>query len=82
LVSFHPDTVLVSGAADLVVYPSNRQLALRAHGVAPSTLRRHLASLIAAGLLLRRDSPNGKRYARRAASGHIDQAFGFDLGPI
>lgn len=82
LVSFHPDTVLVSGAADLVVYPSNRQLALRAHGVAPSTLRRHLASLVAAGLLLRRDSPNGKRYARRAANGDVDQAFGFDLSPI
>jgi replication initiation protein RepC len=82
LVSFHPDTVLVSGAPDLVVYPSNRQLALRAHGVAPSTLRRHLASLVAAGLLLRRDSPNGKRYARRAANGDVHQAFGFDLSPI
>jgi len=82
LFSFHPDTVLVSGAADLVVYPSNRQLALRAHGVAPSTLRRHLASLVVAGLLLRRDSPNGKRYARRAVNGDVDQAFGFDLGPI
>jgi replication initiation protein RepC len=82
LVSFHPDTVLVSGAVDLVVYPSNRQLALRAHSVAPSTLRRHLASLVAAGLLLRRDSPNGKRYARRAANGDVDYAFGFDLSPI
>lgn len=82
LVSFHPDTVLVSGAPDLVVYPSNRQLALRAHGVTPSTLRRHLASLVAAGLLLRRDSPNGKRYARRAANGDVHQAFGFDLSPI
>ncbi len=82
LLSFHPDTVLVSGAADLVVYPSNRQLALRSHGIAPSTLRRHLASLVAAGLLLRRDSPNGKRYARRGASGDVEQVFGFDLSPI
>jgi replication initiation protein RepC len=82
LLSFHPDTTLVSGAADLVVYPSNRQLALRAHGVAASTLRRHLASLVAAGLILRRDSPNGKRYARRGETGTVAQAFGFDLGSI
>ncbi|MCP3468636.1 plasmid replication protein RepC [Bradyrhizobium sp. CCGUVB23] len=82
LLSFHPEAVLVSGADDLVVYPSNRQLALRAHGVASSTLRRHLATLVKARLVLRRDSPNGKRYARRGASGAIEQAFGFDLGPI
>lgn len=82
LLSFHPDTVLVSGAADLVVFPSNQQLALRAHGIASSTLRRHLAALVEAGLLLRRDSPNGKRYARRGANGDIEQAFGLDLGPI
>lgn len=82
LLSFHPDTVLTAGAGDLVVFPSNRILALRAHGMAASTLRRHLAALVDAGLLLRRDSPNGKRYARRTASGEIEQAFGFDLGPI
>ena len=40
LLSFHPDTVLTAGAADLVVFPSNRRLALRAHGMAASTLRR------------------------------------------
>src|SRR5882757_3139424 len=36
LLTFHPDSVLVSGSNDLVVFPSNRQLALRAHGIAPS----------------------------------------------
>jgi len=82
LLSFHPDTVLTAGAADLVVFPSNRLLALRAHGMAASTLRRHLAALVDAGLVLRRDSPNGKRYARKTASGDIGQAFGFDLRPI
>jgi replication initiation protein RepC len=82
LLSFHPDTVLTAGAGDLVVFPSNRLLALRAHGMAASTLRRHLARLVDSGLVLRRDSPNGKRYARKATSGDIEQAFGFDLGPI
>ena len=82
LLSFHPDTVLTAGAADLVVFPSNRLLALRAHGMAASTLRRHLAALVDGGIILRRDSPNGKRYARKATSGDIEQAFGFDLAPI
>ena len=82
LVTFHPDTVLVSGAGDLVVFPSNRALMLRAHGIAPSTLRRHLAVLIECGLILRRDSPNGKRFARKGAAGDVEQAFGFDLGPL
>ncbi|MBX9647677.1 MAG: replication initiation protein RepC [Xanthobacteraceae bacterium] len=82
LLSFHPDTVLTAGATDLVVFPSNRLLALRAHGMAASTLRRHLAALVDHGLVLRRDSPNGKRYARKTSAGELEQAFGFDLGPI
>ena len=82
LLSFHPDTVLTAGAADLIVFPSNRLLALRAHGMAASTLRRHLAALVDCGLILRRDSPNGKRYARKTSSGDVEQAYGFDLGPI
>jgi len=80
LLSFHPETML-SGEG-LVVFPSNRQLALRAHGMAPATLRRHLAALVEAGLIVRRDSPNGKRYARKGRSGEIETAFGFDLGPL
>jgi replication initiation protein RepC len=47
-----------------------------------STLRRHLAALVDAGLVLRRDSPNGKLYARKTSAGELEQAFGFDLGPI
>lgn len=81
LLSFHPDTDLVEGEG-LVVFPSNAQLALRAHGMAPATLRRHLAVLVECGLVLRRDSPNGKRYARKDADGGITQAFGFDLTPL
>jgi replication initiation protein RepC len=82
LLSFHPDTVLTAGAADLVVFPSNRRLAARAHGIAPSTLRRHIAMLVESGLIIRRDSPNGKRFARKDREGQIEQAFGFDLSPI
>ncbi len=66
----------------LVVFPSNRQLALRANGMAEKTIRRHLAALISAGLIWRRDSPNGKRYARKGGQGTMSEAFGFDLTPL
>ena len=83
LLSFHPETALMAGeGASLVVFPSNTQLALRAHGMTESTLRRHLAALVEAGLVIRRDSPNGKRYARKGQGGVVAQAFGFDLTPI
>lgn len=81
LLSFHQETVL-TGEAGLVVFPSNQELSVRAHGMAPATLRRHLAALVEAGLVIRRDSPNGKRYARRGEGGEIAQAFGFDLAPL
>ncbi|MPR06189.1 plasmid replication protein RepC [Microvirga tunisiensis] len=81
LLTFHQDTTLALNA-DLVVYPSNRALLLRANGMAPATLRRNLAALVQAGLVVRRDSPNGKRYARKGEGGQIEQAFGFDLGPL
>jgi replication initiation protein RepC len=80
LLSFHPETVL--SGENLIVFPSNEQLALRAHGMPASTLRRQLAILVDAGIVLRRDSPNGKRYARKGRDGAIAQAFGFDLAPL
>ncbi len=80
LLSFHPETML-SGEG-LIVFPSNQQLALRAHGMAPATLRRHLAALVDCGLIIRRDSPNGKRFARKGQGGEIETAFGFDLSPL
>lgn len=80
LLSFHPETVLTGEG--LIVFPSNQQLGLRAHGMAPATLRRHLAALVEAGILIRRDSPNGKRYARKNRAGEIEKAFGFDLSAI
>lgn len=69
---------------DLIVFPSNKALALRAHGMSEATLRRHLAALVAAGMIARRDSPNGKRYARKDLTGQdrFSDAFGFDLTPL
>lgn len=80
LLTFHPETVLT--AEGLIVFPSNEQLSARAHGMAPSTLRRQLAELVDLGLIIRRDSPNGKRFARKGSGGGIAMAFGFDLGPL
>lgn len=81
LLSFYPDSEL-SEENGLVVFPSNAQLSLRAHGMADATLRRHLASLVSCGLIIRRDSPNGKRYARKGRGGDIEEAFGFSLAPL
>ncbi|MDM7457786.1 MAG: plasmid replication protein RepC [Paracoccus sp. (in: a-proteobacteria)] len=81
LLSFHPCAGL-DLRARLTVFPSNASLSARLHGMPESTLRRHLAALIRAGLLARRDSPNGKRYARRGRDGQIERAFGFDLTPL
>ena len=64
------------------MFPSNEQLTLRAHGMAAATLRRHLAMLVECGLIRRKDSPNGKRYARKGRGGDIEEAFGFSLAPL
>jgi replication initiation protein RepC len=81
LLSFYPKSEL-SQDNNLVVFPSNAQLSLRSHGMAEQTIRRHLAALIEAGLLIRKDSPNGKRYARKNRAGEIYHAFGFSLAPL
>lgn len=81
LASFNSERLLDPGR-ELVVFPSNAELSIRARGMAPATLRRHLAALVKAGLILRRDSANGKRYARRGEEGQIEEAFGFDLAPL
>jgi replication initiation protein RepC len=81
LLSFYPANELSEGRG-LVVFPSNAQLSVRAHGMAPATLRRHLADLVHCGLIIRKDSPNGKRYARKSDDGEIGQVFGFSLAPL
>lgn len=81
LLSFHPETELTSDG-ELIVWPSNEQLMARANGMPATTLRRHLAVLVDCGLIIRRDSPNGKRFARKGRGGQVEQAYGFDLSPI
>lgn len=81
LLSFHRETEL-SAEGTLVVWPSNEQLAARSNGMPGTTLRRHLAVLVECGLIIRRDSPNGKRFARKGRGGQVEQAYGFDLAPI
>ncbi|BAR63574.1 replication initiation protein RepC (plasmid) [Bradyrhizobium diazoefficiens] len=81
LLSFHPETALEPDG-ELIVWPSNEQLMARANGMPPTTLRRHLAVLVDCGLIIRRDSPNGKRFARKGQGGEIEQAYGFDLAPM
>ena len=81
LLSFHPENELTT-EGELIVWPSNEQLTARANGMSPATLRRHLACLVDCGLIIRRDSPNGKRFARKGRGGQVEQAYGFDLSPI
>ena len=68
LLSFHQETTL-TGGEPIVVFPSNKSLAQRANGMAETSLRRYLGRLVYLGFILRRDSPNGKRYARRGEGG-------------
>lgn len=81
LLTFHPDRDLADGKP-MVVFASNNAICKRAHNMPESTLRRHISALVNAGLILRHDSPNGKRYARRDQGGQITRAFGFDLRPL
>ena len=79
LLSFFPDDAL-GGNAEMVVFPSNKAICERLNGMACSTMRRHIARLVDAGLLMRRDSPNGKRYVRKHGEERV--AFGLDLSPL
>ena len=81
LVSYHQGKELKEDGR-LIVFPSNKSLCERAHGMAESTLRRNLALLVNAGLILRHDSANGKRYSKHDEEGNVDLAFGFDLRPL
>jgi replication initiation protein RepC len=79
LLSFFPDDSL-GGNAEMVVFPSNKTVCERLNGMPCSTMRRHLNRLVEAGLLMRRDSPNGKRYVRKHGDERV--TFGFDLSPL
>ena len=80
LVSFHQATILGGNDDELIVFPSNKAICERLNGMPCSTMRRHLANIVQAGFVVRRDSPNGKRYVRRYGDETV--AFGFDLSPL
>jgi len=64
------------------VFASNSTLTFRRNGISDRTVRRHAAKLQEIGLLVRRDSPNRKRFTKH--NSHAGQAlrFGFDLSPL
>lgn len=64
------------------VFASNATLTFRRNGISDRTLRRHAAVLQEIGLLVRNDSPNGKRYTKHKGPEGKALRFGFDLSPL
>ena len=73
----------ISGQRDdtHICFASNAALSKRAH-VSVQTVERHIAKLVSLGLLRRRSSANGKRWARRDTSGRVVLATGLSLLPL
>lgn len=64
-----------------ICFASNASLARRCH-VSVATVERHVARLVSLGLLSRRRSGNGKRWARRDRQGNVTMATGLSLLPL
>jgi replication initiation protein RepC len=64
-----------------IVWPS-ALLQQEALGLSETQAKRLNRSLIEAGLVTMKDSPNGKRYGKRDPKGRIVEAYGFDLSPL
>nr|WP_297754059.1 plasmid replication protein RepC [uncultured Shimia sp.] len=64
-----------------IVWASNAYL-MEQTGFSLSALKRHARRLAEIGVIAFKDSPNGKRWGRRDADGHIIEAYGFDLSPL
>ena len=64
-----------------IVWASNGYL-MEQTGFSLSALKRHARRLAEIGVISFQDSPNGKRWGRRDAAGHIVEAYGFDLSPL
>ncbi|MEP5729919.1 MAG: plasmid replication protein RepC [Sulfitobacter sp.] len=64
------------------VFASNATLMFRRNGISDRTIRRHAAALQEIGLLVRRDSPNRKRFTKHNTLGGKVLRFGFDLSPL
>jgi replication initiation protein RepC len=68
-------------AAGLLCWPSNAHLSERTN-IPERTLSRVLSSLCRHGLIVARESANGKRFPIRNRKGEIVDARGFDLAPL
>jgi len=64
------------------VFASNATLTFRRNGISDRTIRRHAATLQEVGLLVRRDSPNRKRFTKHNSHDGKALRFGFDLSPL
>jgi replication initiation protein RepC len=64
-----------------IVWPSAR-MQEEELGLKETQVKRLNRTLIELGLVMMKDSPNGKRYGRRDPKGRIVEAYGFDLSPI
>ena len=60
-----------------IVFASNATLTFRRNGISDRTIRRHAATLQDIGLLVRRDSPNRKRFTKH--NRHEGKALRFGL---
>lgn len=75
------DAITAASDEAHVCFASNAALANRAH-VSVQTVERHIAKLVDLGLLVRKSSGNGKRWARRNRQGRIVLATGLSLLPL
>ncbi|MDX6622002.1 MAG: replication initiation protein RepC [Gaiellales bacterium] len=65
-----------------IVWPS-ASMQREALGLSPTQVKATNRTLIEAGLITMKDSPNGKRYGKREhPKGLIIEAYGFDLSPL
>lgn len=81
LITFLPSKYISPAPLSATVFPSNNSLRMRLGGMPESTLRRHISKLVKSGLLVRHDSSNRKRFARRTGMGELI-GFGFDLSKL
>lgn len=81
LMSFLPGKAIGGGDAP-IVFASNEAILQRAAFGSERTLRRYLNQLCEARLIVRRNSPSGKRYAVKDGEGAIIGRYGIDLSPI
>ncbi|RAL96253.1 helix-turn-helix domain-containing protein [Agrobacterium sp. MS2] len=78
LVAFYPADEL-SGKRGLIAFPSNTRLSIRARGMAPRRYDGTWQSSCTPRLMVGKDSPIEKRYARRGRAGEVEEALGFSL---